>query len=78
VGSSHEALIETDLLKGHKLMGKLWAVFLILFGLTLLGWIGYNLFVEMQPEARGKNPIIPTILGIGALALGISKLMKAK
>ncbi len=30
-------------------------------GLVLICWVGYNLLVEMQPQARGINPL-PALL----------------
>lgn len=39
-------------------------------GIILLGWIGYNLFFQMTPEAQGRNPIVPTLLSIGLLYVG--------
>jgi hypothetical protein len=29
---------------------------LISAGVALLGWVGYNLFVELLPEAEGRDP----------------------
>ena len=43
---------------------------MILLGLGLLGWIGYNLLLEMQPEAKGRNPIVPIIISIGLIIVG--------
>jgi len=45
--------------------------FMLLLGGSLLAWIGYNLFVEMQPSAEGKNPVVPTILGVGIFVGGV-------
>lgn len=39
----------------------------ILFGVGLLGWVGYNLFIEMTPHAQDKSPF-PAI-AIGALLI---------
>ncbi|GEM_PF-2471903 len=41
-------------------------VFVLLLAAVLLGWIGYNLFVESMPEARGKS-LLPALLFVAAL-----------
>lgn len=38
----------------------------LLLGTLLLGWIGYNLLVELQPEAKRLNPL-PALIFSGAL-----------
>ena len=47
------------------------SILLILMGLGLLAWIAYNVFVEMQPAAEGRNPIGPTLFGLGLVAAGV-------
>lgn len=44
--------------------------FILLFGLALLGWIAYSLFVETQPEAHSRNPLLPLVLSAGAIFVG--------
>ena len=41
-----------------------------LFGLTLLGWIGYNLFIERLPATQGRNPLPAVILSFACLGVG--------
>ena len=49
---------------------KIAGVFVLLLGLVLLCWVGYNLFVEMQPEARGVNPLPAIIFSLVFLYVG--------
>jgi hypothetical protein len=49
---------------------RVFGALILLFGLALLGWIAYNLFVEMQPEARGRSPLPALILSAGAIYVG--------
>jgi len=48
----------------------------IFMGLGLLGWIGYNYFIEMLPAAEGKNPVVPLIVACVSLYLGVKYLRK--
>lgn len=41
-----------------------------LLGLCLLSWIGYNLFIDMTPEAQGRSLIMPIIVSIGFMYVG--------
>jgi hypothetical protein len=54
-----------------RLLKYAWSGIVIAFGVGLLAWIGYNLFVEMQPPAEGRNPLIPALFGIGMIATGV-------
>ncbi|RCU52405.1 MULTISPECIES: hypothetical protein [Corallincola] len=56
------------------MLGKLFGIICLGLGLILGGWIGYNLFIEVQPEAEGRNPLLPIVLTIGLLYVGISRL----
>ena len=47
-------------------MRRILGVILLLLGVALLGWVGYNLFIARQPETQGLNPA-PAILVAGAL-----------
>ena len=49
---------------------RVFGAFILLFGLALLGWIAYNLFVQMQPEARGRNPLPALVFSAGAIFIG--------
>jgi hypothetical protein len=56
----------------------MWGVFLILFGSGLLVWVGYNLFIELLPAARGKNPLFAIVFGVGAVVVGVYRLRGQK
>lgn len=47
---------------------------MVVLGVVLLGWIGYNLFVEMQPTAEGLSPIAPTIFALALIVGGVLRL----
>lgn len=49
----------------------------MLLGITLLAWISYNLFVEMQPEAKGRNPLMPAVFAVMLVVVGIQRLRVA-
>lgn len=59
-----------------RLIALSWGCFCILFGITLLVWVGYNLLVERLPETEGKNPLPAIALGIGAIGVGIVRVRK--
>ena len=54
-----------------------WGALLVLLGGGLLAWIGYNTFVEMQPQAEGRSPIIPSLFGGAMLISGILRIRSA-
>jgi hypothetical protein len=45
-------------------------------GVGLLGWIAYNLFVELQPSAEGRSPLVPTLFALTITAIGIGRMRK--
>jgi len=51
-------------------MRRLGGFLLVIFRLVLLGWIGYNLFIERLPETKDTSPIAAVIMAIGCLAVG--------
>ena len=51
---------------------KFLGLLIALFGVTLAGWIAYNLFIERLPAAQGRSPILPALLAIGCLFVGWS------
>jgi hypothetical protein len=51
-------------------MKKLGGFVLILLGVGLLGWLGYNFFIEMQPVAEGRSPIPPLIFSAALIGVG--------
>ena len=44
----------------------------ILFGLVILGWVGYNYIIEMQPATKGLNPIVALLFSSAAIYTGIN------
>jgi len=56
-------------------MSKLFGLVMLVFGLVLLSWIGYNFLIEMQPEAQGRNPLIPFILSVILIVVGAKRFM---
>jgi len=51
-----------------------WGYLLVFMGVALLLWIGYNLFVEMQPEAEGLSPRAGFALAVGMIGVGIARI----
>ena len=49
----------------------------LLIGLGVGGWIAYNYLVEMQPEAEGRNPILPLLLTAVGIYVGIRRIRRA-
>ena len=49
---------------------KILGAIVLLMGLALLCWVGYNLFIERLPEAQGRNPIPAILFTIGLLYVG--------
>ena len=43
---------------------------MLFLGVVLLGWIGYNLFIEMQPQAQGRSPIGPSLFALTLTGVG--------
>jgi hypothetical protein len=52
-------------------MRRVFGVVALLMGSAILLWIGYNLFIETQPEARGRNPILPIGVSVAMITVGI-------
>lgn len=53
-----------------KILKRIFGFFILLIGLSILGWIAYNYFVAMQPEARGRNPLPALIFSGAAIYVG--------
>ncbi len=56
---------------------KSFGVLVILVGALILGWIGYNYLIEMQPEAQGRNPLPALLFSAAAIFVGI-KMFRGK
>ena len=52
-------------------MKRIFGVLILLIGSAILLWVGYNFFIEMQPEAQGRNPLPPIGLSGAMIYVGI-------
>lgn len=50
------------------------SVLMIVLGVGLLAWIAFNQFVEMQPQAEGKNPIVGSAVAVLMVVSGVLRL----
>ncbi len=57
---------------------KIFGVITVIIGISILAWIGYNYFIEMQPEAEGRNPIVPLIFSCTAIFVGSKQVLGKK
>ena len=53
-----------------------WAIVSLVLGLSFLAWIGYNVFIEELPSAKGHNPVVPTVIGLAMVAVGIKRIRR--
>ena len=58
------------------MLGKLFGIICLAFGIILGSWVSYNLLFDIQPAAEGRNPITPLMLTFGLLYVGITRLKK--
>lgn len=42
----------------------------LFIGILILIWVSYNYLVEMEPAAKGFNPIFPLLFATGAIYFG--------
>jgi hypothetical protein len=52
------------------ILKRIFGCFILLIGLSVLAWIAYNYLVEMQPEARGRNPLPAIVFSAAAVYVG--------
>lgn len=52
-------------------MKRIFGVIALLMGSAILLWVGYNLFIEMQPEARGHSPLPAIGISVAMIIVGI-------
>lgn len=45
---------------------------MILMGVGLLGWVGYNLFIERLPATQGRSPVPALVFSAGLLYVGVT------
>ncbi len=50
-------------------MRRVFGALILLMGISLAAWIGYNLLIERQPEATG-SPLPAMILSIAFIFVG--------
>ena len=51
-----------------------WGALLIVMGVGIFAWVAYNVLVEMQPEAKGKDPVLPSSIALGMIGVGASRI----
>jgi len=51
-------------------MRRIFGVIICTFGLTLAGWVAYNLFIERLPETEGTSPLPAIVVSGLALYVG--------
>lgn len=47
----------------------------LVLGLSLSGWLSYNLFVQEMPEMAGRSPIAGLVLSAALIFFGLKWLM---
>jgi hypothetical protein len=52
-------------------MRRILGVIALLMGSAILLWVGYNLLIETQPEARGRNPVLPIGVSVAMISVGV-------
>ena len=52
-----------------KILLKISGLFAILSGIAILTWIGYNVFIEWQPQAKG-NPFLSSLVSVLLINVG--------
>jgi len=43
----------------------------LLMGLGLASWIGYNLLIQRLPAAQGRSPVMPILVSAAFIYVGI-------
>ena len=52
-------------------MRRVLGVIALLMGCAILLWVGYNLLIERQPEAQGRNPLPAIAVSAAMIWVGI-------
>lgn len=47
-----------------------WGSFMVILGVMILAWAGYNTFIEMQPSAEGKNLTLSAGFAVAIVIIG--------
>ena len=53
-----------------KIILRIFGLLATLTGLAILTWIGYNVFIEWQPQAQG-NPVFSSLVSILLINVGV-------
>jgi hypothetical protein len=62
--------LETPIGPVGSVLRRILGVPALVIGVALLAWVLYNLFVEMQPQARGKNPVFAIGIAMTLIIVG--------
>jgi hypothetical protein len=52
-------------------MKRLLGVIALLMGSAILLWVGYNLFIERQPESKDMNPLPAIGFSVVLIVVGV-------
>ncbi len=52
-------------------MRRILGIVCLVIGISLLGWVAYNLFVELQPEAEGRSPYSAIMFSAVMIYIGL-------
>jgi hypothetical protein len=56
-----------------KVVGTLWGLFCVIFGIVAIGWISYLLFVDNVERVEPKGFVFGYAMAVGAVAIGIRR-----
>jgi len=51
-------------------MKRVFGFIIFLMGLTLAGWVGYNLLIERLPATKGRSPLPAILVAAAFLFVG--------
>lgn len=58
-----------------RIVKKIVGLCILVIGIGLLSWVAYNYLVEMQTQARGRNPLPALVFSAAAIFVGGSWLL---
>ena len=53
-----------------------WVLFLLVLGASLLGWVGYNKYVDQLVETEGKSALVAVGLALLFMLLGMRRIRR--
>ena len=56
--------------QNNRILLRILGLLTVIVGAAILTWIGYNIFVEWQPQARG-NPFFSSLVSVLLINVGI-------